>query len=94
MSNFLAIRTAAKAVGTNHETLRKAIRNGELRAYRADPFSSRPNPRLRVKLDEVRLWQEKQVYRPSQSPAQCSNASPITPRAPRSKRPGGQHDCI
>ena len=80
MSGFLALRTAAKAVGINHETLRKAIRNGELRAYRADPFSSSSNPRLRVKLDEVRLWQEKQVYRPRHSPAQHSSADPDSGR--------------
>ena len=80
MSNFLSLRTAAKAVRINHETLRKAIRNGELRAYRADPFSSRPNPRLRVKLDEVRVWQEKQVYRPSQIPARRSKAGPASDR--------------
>ena len=80
MNHFLGLRTAAKAVGINHETLRKAIRNGELRAYRADPFSSRPNPRLRVKLDEVRVWQEKQVYRPCQNPVQGAKADAVSDR--------------
>ena len=74
MNHFLALRAAAKAVGINHETIRKAIRNGELRAYRADPFSSRPNPHLRVRLDEVRAWQEEQVYRPSKDPDRPGDA--------------------
>ena len=87
MNDFLSLRTAAKAVGINHETLRKAIRNGELRAYRADPFSCRPNPRLRVKLDEVRVWQEKQVYRPSQSLVQRPKAGPASSQ--KSFRSGG-----
>jgi hypothetical protein len=92
MSNLLSLRTAAKTVGINHETIRKAIRNGELRAYRADPFSLSSSPQVRVKLDEVRVWQEKQVYRPSQSPVQRSKADRIAPRGLRGTRAGGQHE--
>ena len=50
------------------------------------------NPQVRVKLDEVRVWQEKQVYRPGQSPVQGSKADRIAPRGLRETRTGGQDE--
>jgi hypothetical protein len=81
LSEMLSIRDAAKAIGINHATVSRAVHNGDLRAYRVDPYSEHPNPRVRVRLDELRAWQERQVYRPTQTPQQRSKAHRIAARA-------------
>ena len=45
--HLLSVREAAKAVHCSHETIREAVRRGEIPAYLANPYSNAKNPRSR-----------------------------------------------
>ena len=76
----LSIREAAKLAHCSHETLREAVRKGEIPAYLANPYSKAKNPRLLVKLSDVDTFFEKEAFRPI-SPEERSKADRIAIRA-------------
>ncbi len=80
----LSVSEAAKLAQCSHETIREAVRRGEIPAYLANPYSTAKNKRLLVKLSDVDAFFEKAAYRPS-TPEERSKADRIAARALRSR---------
>ena len=80
----LSVREAAKRAHCSHETIREAVRRGEIPAYLANPYSNAKNKRLLVKLSDVDAFLEKATHRPT-APEERSKADRIAARALRSR---------
>ena len=80
----LSVREAAKLAHCSHETIREAVRRGEIPAFLANPFSAAKNPRLLVKPSDVRAFFERAAYRAT-TPEERSKADRIAAHALRNQ---------